>query len=128
MLGAVLVAGQACTQALEDPSLVVVIVVDQLRGDMLDEFDEACSGGFRRLIDDGYRYTNASHPFAVTQTAAGHASISTGVPPSRSGIVANTWSQKTGEDWRGTYSVADNESPILGVEDVEGIPGRSPKN
>ena len=30
MLGAVLVAGQACTQALEDPSLVVVIVVDQL--------------------------------------------------------------------------------------------------
>ena len=128
MLGAVLVAGQACTQALEDPSLVVVIVVDQLRGDMLDQFDEGFSGGFRRLIDDGYRYTNASHPLAVTQTAAGHASISTGVPPSRSGIVANTWSQKTGEDWRGTYSVADDESPILGFEDTDGIPGRSPKN
>jgi predicted AlkP superfamily pyrophosphatase or phosphodiesterase len=128
MLGAVLVAGQACTQAMEDPSLVVVIVVDQLRGDMLDQYDEAFSGGFRRLLDDGYRYTNASHPFAVTHTAAGHASISTGVPPSRSGIVANTWSQRTGEDWRQTYCVADDESPILGFEDPDGIPGRSPKN
>ena len=100
MLGAVLVAGQGCTQASDDPNLVVLLVVDQLRGDMLSQFDEAFSGGLRRLIDDGYRYTNASHPFAVTQTAAGHSSISTGVPPSRSGIVANSWSQQVGEDWR----------------------------
>ena len=128
MLGAVLVAGQGCTQASDDPNLVVLLVVDQLRGDMLSQFDEAFSGGLRRLIDDGYRYTNASHPFAVTQTAAGHSSISTGVPPSRSGIVANSWSQQVGEDWRTTYSVADDESPILGFEDTEGVPGRSPKN
>ena len=72
MLGAVLVAGQGCSQASDDPNLVVLLVVDQLRGDMLSQFDEAFSGGLRRLIDDGYRYTNASHPFAVTQTAAGH--------------------------------------------------------
>lgn len=128
MLGVVLVSGPGCSRVQEGPSLVVMIAVDQLRGDLLGEFDEAFSGGFRRLIDNGYQYRNASHPFAVTQTAAGHASISTGALPSRSGMVANSWSQQTGENWRGTYSVADEESPILGYEDTDGISGRSPKN
>jgi len=128
VLCVVLAVGQGCRQALETPSLVIVIVVDQLRGDLLDEFSPAFSGGFERLISDGYRYTNASHPFAVTQTAPGHASISTGVLPARSGIVANTWSQRTGENWQTTYSVEDSESPILGFEDTDGVSGRSPKN
>ena len=128
VLAAVLGFGQGCTQAEEQPSLVILIAVDQLRGDLLERYEEAFSGGLQRLMDEGQRYTNASHPFAVTHTAAGHASLSTGVLPSRSGIVANSWSQLVGDEWRSTYSVADPDSPILGFENDDRLPGRSPKN
>jgi len=107
---------------------VVMISVDQLRGDLIGRYDDAFTGGFRRLMDDGYQFTSASHAHAVTHTAPGHASLSTGVFPSRSGIVANSWSQKTGSAWQPMYAVEDLDSPILGFETVEQLPGRSPRN
>jgi len=119
--------GASCgAQALPDRTqLVVLIAVDQLRADMVDRYDEAFTGGFRRLIDEGYQYTAASHAHAVTETASGHATLATGVFPSRSGIVSNNWAQKTGAGWASMYALGDTLSPIVGVE---GVPGRSPAN
>lgn len=120
-------SGASCgaQTAPEQPQLVVLIVVDQLRADLVDRYAEAFTGGFHRLMEDGYRFTGASHAHAVTETAAGHATLSTGVFPSRSGIVANDWAQRNGQNWVTMYALADSEAPIVGVEGAE---GRSPAN
>ncbi|HSG07492.1 MAG TPA: alkaline phosphatase family protein [Longimicrobiales bacterium] len=109
----------------EGPALVVMISVDQLRADLVDRYAPAFDGGFKQLLEKGYRFTGASHAHAVTETAAGHAALSTGVFPSRSGIVSNSWAQRAGSNWASMYAVADTLSPILGVQGVE---GRSPAN
>lgn len=109
----------------EGPALVVMISVDQLRADLLDRYAEVFTGGFARLATDGFRYTQANHAHAVTHTAAGHATLSTGVFPSRSGIVANSWAHRSGGQWSAMYAVEDATSPIVGVT---GLEGRSPRN
>lgn len=117
--------GTAQVRPTPGPSLVVMISVDQLRADLIDRYAPAFSGGFRRLLNDGYRFTEASHAHAMTETAVGHATLSTGVFPSRSGIVANEWRVREGQTWRDVYAVEDSQSPIVGVP---GAAGRSPKN
>ena len=107
------------------PQLVVLIAVDQMRGDLLDRYADVYTGGFKRFLDHGYRFSVASHAHAHTETAPGHATISTGVFPSRSGIVANDWAQRTGNQWTSMYALADTSSPVVGVPDLE---GRSPRN
>jgi predicted AlkP superfamily pyrophosphatase or phosphodiesterase len=119
-------AGLARAQEESDrPSLVVMIAVDQLRGDLLDRYAPTFSRGLKRLLEEGYRYTSASHAHSKTHTASGHATISTGVYPSRHGIVANEWQQRTGDIWQRLYAVSDPTSPISGFEALE---GRSPRN
>ncbi len=121
--------GAACAgqvpQQQQGPRLLVMISVDQLRADLVDRYAPAFTGGFKRLMDQGYHFTQASHAHATTETAVGHATLSTGVFPSRSGIVANNWSVKDGDTWKDMYAVEDPDSPIVGVPDA---PGRSPKN
>lgn len=94
---------------------------------MLEHYSPAFTGGLRRLLDDGYRFTQASHGHARTATAPGHATLSTGVFPSRHGVVANSWQQRSGFQWVPTYAVADPDAPILGFETIEALEGRSPK-
>ena len=87
---ALLGMGWACNGGHQErPTLVVYVAVDQLRGDMLERYASLFTGGIRRLHDEGYRYLSATHDHAKTATAAGHATLSTGVFPSRSGIVGN---------------------------------------
>ena len=74
-------------QTPEPAPLTVLVVVDQLRPDLLDRYDEMFTGGFRRLRDAGYRFTQATHDHAITLTAPGHATLSTGTHPSRHGVV-----------------------------------------
>ena len=112
-------------QSEEGPELLVMISIDQLRADMLDQFAPAFTGGLKRLMEEGFSYTSASHAHSKTHTAAGHATLSTGVFPARHGIVANEWRQRSGEVWTPLYAVADVASPITGIEAME---GRSPKN
>lgn len=108
-----------------DPQLVVLIAVDQMRGDLLDRYADIYTGGFRRFLEEGHRFAGATHAHAHTETAAGHATISTGVFPSRSGIVANDWKHRVGDAWVTMYSLEDTLSPIIGVQ---GLEGRSPRN
>lgn len=117
----------ARAQGVQQPTLVVPIVIDQLRQDLLQHYAPAFTGGLRRLLDEGYRFTEASHAHARTSTAPGHATLTTGVFPSRHGIVANTWQQRRGFRWEPMYAVEDPDSPILGFEEEPALVGRSPK-
>lgn len=113
-------------QDLEPADLYVAVVVDQLRQDVLERYSPAFTGGLRRLLDGGYRFTQASHAHARTSTAPGHATLTTGVVPARHGVIANSWQQKRGFRWEPMYAVADPQSPILGFEREESLEGRSP--
>lgn len=106
------------------PSLVVVVVVDQLRADLLERYDSLYTGGFRRLLDQGRVYTRAVHEHAATETAPGHATLSTGVFPSRHGIVGNEWEERTDGGWRTVYAAEDRGERIVGMPAQE---GRSPR-
>ena len=107
------------------PTLAILMVVDQLRPDLLERYDALFVGGFRRLLDEGYHFTNVTHDHAVTTTGPGHTTLSTGVYPTRHGIVGNSWSEYIGGEWRGVYSMEDLSSPVLGYPQ---LPGRSSAN
>ena len=123
-----LLPDRASAQQTDPPKLIVAIVIDQLRGDLLDRYHEAFTGGFRRLLENGHRFTQASHVHATTSTAPGHTTLATGVYPSRHGVVANSWQQRRGMEWQRMYAVGDAATPILGFEDEAILEGRSPRN
>lgn len=105
------------------PALVVMVVVDQLGEPLLERYDDVFTGGFRRLLDEGLLYVNASHDFAITKTAPGHATLSTGVYPSRHGIVSNEWYEERGSRWVEVENVEDPDHRIVGHTE---LPGASP--
>lgn len=107
------------------PSLVVLVVIDQLAAPLLQRYNDLYKGGFRRLLDQGRVYMNASHNHAATVTAPGHAALSTGVHPSRNGIVGNAWYEKTGQRWVPLSNVGDASVKIVGYPE---LPGVSPRN
>ena len=73
------------------PKLVVMIVVDQMRGDYVDKFRAEWTGGLKRLVEEGAWFRNAAYPYAATETCVGHSTISTGAFPATHGMVANAW-------------------------------------
>jgi predicted AlkP superfamily pyrophosphatase or phosphodiesterase len=73
------------------PKLVVMLVVDQMRGDYVDRFQAQWTGGLKRLLQEGAWFREAAYPYAATETCPGHATISTGAFPLSHGIVANSW-------------------------------------
>jgi arylsulfatase A-like enzyme len=78
---------------------VVLLVFDQLRGDYLEKWrGQFGEGGFKRLQDDGAWFTNCHYPYAITTTGPGHASMMTGAPPSRTGIINNDWYDRAAAD------------------------------
>src|SRR5262245_13573282 len=81
-------AGQA---APSTPRLVVMIVLDQVRADYLERFADDWAGGLQRMMKAGAWFTNAAYPYLVTATCAGHATVSSGTLPHKSGIVHNEW-------------------------------------
>jgi len=118
--------GQApSTPAPGSPTLVVLMAVDQFRPDLLEDYADLYVAGFRRLLDEGHRFRNATHDHANTETAPGHTTLSTGVYPTRHGIVGNTWFVQDGDAWRSVYSMDDAGSEILGQPSM---PGRSAAN
>ena len=61
------------------------------------------------------RFHSRSGP--ITETAAGHAALSTGTVPARNGIIGNDWQHRVGDGWMSMYTVADSTSPIIGLPD-----------
>ncbi len=80
---------------VERPKLVVGIVVDQMRQEYLYRFyDKFGTGGFRRLVGDGFMLKNAHYNYTPTVTGPGHASVYTGSTPAIHGIVGNDFYDK----------------------------------
>jgi predicted AlkP superfamily pyrophosphatase or phosphodiesterase len=73
------------------PKLVVMLVVDQMRGDYVDKFQGQWKGGLKRLVEEGAWFSDAAYPYAATETCVGHSTISTGALPATHGMVANAW-------------------------------------
>lgn len=77
------------------PKLVVGIVVDQMRQEYLYRFyDKYGSGGFKRILNEGFELKNAHYNYIPTVTAPGHASVYTGTTPAIHGIIGNEWYDK----------------------------------
>jgi predicted AlkP superfamily pyrophosphatase or phosphodiesterase len=73
------------------PKLVVLLVVDQMRGDYIDRFEGQWTGGLKRLVREGAWFREAAYPYAATETCVGHSTIATGALPATHGMVANAW-------------------------------------
>ncbi len=87
-----LAAGETTTEAVSRrPSLIVVLVVDQMRADYLDRFERDWTAGLRRLVDDGAWFRLAAYPYLHTVTCAGHATVATGAFPATHGAALNGW-------------------------------------
>ncbi|WP_394222261.1 alkaline phosphatase family protein [Alteromonas gracilis] len=108
------------------PTLVVGIVVDQMRAEQLYRYQSKFSqDGFKRLMSNGFNYKNAQYNYTPTVTSAGHASIYTGTTPSGHGIVSNSWYDRTSNNY--VQSVEDTEYSTVGSRQAESV-GASPKN
>lgn len=102
----------AVPAAATPPSLVLLITVDQLRGDYLQRFGGQFKGGLARLANGGAWFTNAHHDHAITETAPGHATLLSGRFPRSTGITANR------------AGVFDNSARVLGSPDQLGASPR----
>ncbi len=78
----------------EKPKLVVLISIDQMRGDYVDRFRHQWSKGLNRLVTEGAWFRQSDYPYYNTVTCAGHASMSTGTVPAVHGMVLNQWWQR----------------------------------
>ncbi|UCC13744.1 MAG: alkaline phosphatase family protein [Gammaproteobacteria bacterium] len=85
-------ATESSAQSDQEVSLVVVLIVDQLRADMTGDFmDQFGPGGFRRFYEDGVVYPDAVMRSAPTSTGPGHATLATGALPAVHGVIGNQW-------------------------------------
>jgi predicted AlkP superfamily pyrophosphatase or phosphodiesterase len=107
------------------PKLVVVIVIDQFRGDYLERYrDQFGDSGFRLLLDHGAYFTDCNYDYANTRTAPGHATLFTGTYSTGHGIVANEWWDP--QKKKTVTSVEDDSTQLLGLSGNS--PGASPRN
>jgi len=107
------------------PKLVVVIVIDQFRGDYLERYrDLFGAGGFRIFLDKGAYFDNCHYNYANTRTAPGHSTLFTGAYSNGHGIAANEWWDTAKK--RMVTSVEDDSTKLVGVDGT--MPGASPHN
>src|SRR6266568_8461444 len=107
------------------PKLVVVIVIDQFRGDYLERYrDQFGDAGFRLLLDHGAYFPNCNYNYANTRTAPGHSTLFTGAYSNGHGIAANEWWDQKKK--RMVTSVEDDATKLIGVDGNKA--GASPHN
>ncbi len=105
------------------PKLVVIVVIDQFRGDYLERYrDQWGEGGFRLWLDHGANFTDCNYDYANTRTAPGHATLLTGAYTNGHGIMANEWwdPQKKAI----VAAADDDQTKLVGISG--GAPGASP--
>lgn len=111
---------QSDSASPEQPSLVLVVMVDQMRYDYLTRYGAEFDGGLGRLLREGAVFTNANYESSPTFTAIGHSTVLTGATPSLSGIAGNSWYSRA--EGRNVESITDTQVVPLGTED-----GASPR-
>ncbi len=102
------------------PKLVVLISVDQMRGDYMDRFAHQWTKGLHRLLNEGAWFREVDYPYYNTVTCAGHASIGTGTVPAIHGMVLNQWWERNNSRQLGCTDDDDAKlisygAPLTGV-------------
>lgn len=117
-----------CYADNKQPKLILQLVVDQLRGDLIQQHkDQFGASGFNYLVQHGLDFHNAHHPHANTTTCAGHSTIATGSYPSLHGIVDNDWYDRDSKAMM--YCMNDPKESVLKTGHTKkAIPGRSAEN
>lgn len=115
----------SATTTLARPKLVVGIMVDQMRWDFLYRYyDRYQSGGFRRMLNEGFSAENTNIDYSTTVTGIGHATAYTGSVPSLHGIAGNDFViQATGKT---LYCAGDSTVKTVGSTSNAGQ--MSPRN
>jgi predicted AlkP superfamily pyrophosphatase or phosphodiesterase len=111
------------------PKLVVVLVLDQFRGDYLDRFREdfKTPNGFNLFLKRGAYFPECYYDYANTMTAPGHSTIGTGAYTNGHNIAVNDWWDLDRSTTHSFSSVQDPDYPLVGASsDAEA--GASPRN
>ncbi len=102
------------TSSIESPKLVVLLVVDQMRPDLLTRFDNLYKGGFRWLMDHGIWLNDTHHEHGYTATGPGHAAIGFGQYPGKVGIIGNSFYDRTLN--KKVNCVEDSHARVIGSD------------
>jgi len=107
------------------PKLIVQLSIDGLKAGLLERYDKVFKYGFRKLLDDGLKFPNATVDHAVTVSQAGHVTIATGDHPNRHGIVDAAFYSTINNKRVLVDCVADSTEHILGYPKSKGVsPGK----
>lgn len=101
------------------PKLTILIGLDQFRADYLVQYNAVFTGGFRKILDEGFWYQNGIVDHAPTLSLPGHTTLSTGANPKTHGITSNAWiNPKASPDnqgmIRGAFPHVDRKVKIVG--------------
>jgi predicted AlkP superfamily pyrophosphatase or phosphodiesterase len=108
------------------PKLIVVVVIDQFRGDYLNRDHAEFKGhGFRLFTDEGAWFTDCYFDYANTKTAPGHATIGTGAYSDGHGIDSNEWWDASRSDEHKVSSVEDERYQLVDLPPAS-IPANQP--
>jgi predicted AlkP superfamily pyrophosphatase or phosphodiesterase len=108
------------------PKLVVIIVIDQFRGDYLNrDRAEFKNRGFKLFMNDGAWFTDCYYDYANTKTAPGHATIGTGAYSDGHGIESNEWWDAARSDEKKVSSVEDERYQLVDIP-AASIPANAP--
>jgi predicted AlkP superfamily pyrophosphatase or phosphodiesterase len=113
------------TNGINRPKIIIGLVIDQMRWDYLYRYsDRYSTGGFKRLVNEGFSAENTLIPYTPTITACGHSSIYTGTTPAINGIVGNDWYDAQLK--RNMYCAEDTTVTTVGSSTMAGV--MSPRN
>jgi len=121
---------EACASAYDaNPKLVVILVIDQFRGDYLDRYrgDFKTEDGFNLFLKKGAYFPQCYYEYANTETAPGHSSIATGAYSNGHNIANNQWWDLSRTTTHMVSSVEDPDYPLVGAS-ADAQLGASPRN
>ena len=120
------IAGSGNARASSDQGvrLIVLITIDGLSGDLLNRYSEGLTGGFYRLQQTGYSFSNAWVDHGITVSHSGHVSIATGQHPSTHGIVDAAFYIKANGTPGLADAFADSNYHIVGFPDWTSVSPR----
>jgi arylsulfatase A-like enzyme len=111
------------------PKLVVVLVIDQFRGDYLDRYraDFTTEDGFNLFLKKGAYFPQCYFGYANTMTAPGHSTIGTGAYTNGHNVGVNEWWDLDRSTTHMVSSVEDDAYPLVGASSEAEL-GASPRN
>jgi len=127
LLFALLLSASCYAQVFQGrPKLIVIVVIDQFRGDYLNRDHAKFKGhGFRLFTDEGAWFTDCYYDYGNTKTAPGHATIGTGAYSDGHGIESNEfWDASRSYDHKVT-SVEDERYQLVDLP-AASIPASQP--